>query len=427
LFLLLQLSQMTQENTMLFFISLLHILADLSRDILLPGWRDWKKMSLLQRDIMPCLIRKITHQRQNLLTGAKEQLHRYFDFMESGYMYTNPVISSASMISIVLLNWNGKRFLGDCIQSIRAQTYSEYDLIIIDDNSSDGSQEFLRHSIHDARVILHTENIGYCGGANCGIRETHGEYVLLMNPDILLEPDFLTRLLDGIRHDERIGIATGKLLRFDRHTLDSTGQFLRRNLRPLERGYGESDTWRYDHPEYVFSSCGALVMYRRTMLEEIALGDQVFDERYFAYYEDLDIGWRAQTQGWKAFYVPSAVACHYRGGGLAASTRKPTWVEKLPFVPAVSLLEKPPAIQRHIIKNRYLTLLKNASFREVMHGLPALVKFEVLLWGYILCVRPSLLRALFDLFRLFPETLRKRRMIQAKRKMFECLSGGEME
>ena len=326
------------------------------------------------------------------------------------------------MISIVLLNWNGKRFLADCIQSIRAQTYSEYDLIIIDDNSRDGSQEFLQHAVHDARVILNTENIGYCGGANCGIRETCGEYVLLMNPDILLEPDFLTGLLEGIRHDEHIGIATGKLLRFDRHTLDSTGQFLRRNLTPLERGYGEPDAGRYEQPEYVFSACGALVMYRRAMLEQITLDDQVFDEGYFAYYEDLDVGWRAQIQGWKTFYVPSAVAYHYRGGGLAASTRKLHWIERLPFVPAVSLLEKPPAIQRHIIKNRYLTLLKNVSFREIVHGLPALVKFEILVWGYVLCVRPSLLRILLDVFRLFPETLKKRRVIQAKRKVFERLS-----
>lgn len=327
-----------------------------------------------------------------------------------------------NMISIILLNWNSKRFLTGCIQSIRAQTYPHHELLIIDDQSTDGSAAFLQQHFPEYPLIQNTRKLGYCGGANLGIQHTNGEFVLLINADIILAPDFLARLLETIEREPHIGIATGKLLRFDRRTLDSTGQFLRRNLTPLERGYGEPDIGQYEQPEEIFSSCGGLVLYRRVMLDDLQIDGEVFDEAYFAYYEDLDIGWRAQVQGWRALYIPTAIAYHYRGGGLAASHPQATWIEQLPFVPNVSLFQKPPAIQQHVIKNRYLTLIKNASIRELWHGMPAILKFEFMLWGYILLARPQLITVVGDLLRLLPEALRKRKIIQAKRKVFECLS-----
>lgn len=326
------------------------------------------------------------------------------------------------MVSVILLNWNGKQFLHECIRSIEAQTSQAHEVIIIDDCSTDGSGQFLQQHYSRYRLFLNEENRGYCGSANLGIRESQGDFVLLMNPDIVLHHEFLNTLRASIAHDATIGTAMGKLLRFDRQTLDSTGQFLRKNLTPLERGYGEPDTGQYEQPEYVFSSCGALAFYRRAMLEDVQLDGMFFDETYLAYYEDLDIGWRAQLRGWKAFYVPTALAYHYRGGGLATFTRKASWIEGLPFVPNVSLTKKPVAIQRHIIKNRYLTLIKNASFREVFKGLPAIMKFEILLWGYVLCARPSLFMTVFEVIRMLPATLRKRQSIQSRRKVFECLS-----
>ncbi len=326
------------------------------------------------------------------------------------------------MISIVLLNWNGKRFLADCLHSIRAQTYTDYELLIVDDQSTDGSVALLHHEFPEYRLIRNTRKLGYCGGANVGIRQTEGEYVLLMNPDVILEPNFIERLLAYIIPQPHIGIATGKLLRFDGCTLDTTGQFLRRNLTPRERGYGERDTGQYEQPGPVFSSCGAVVLYRRVMLNDIQIDGAVFDEAYFAFYEDLDIGWRAHVQGWQAYYVPTAVAYHYRGGGLTTSPTQPTWIEHLPFVPQVSLFRKPPAIQRHVIKNRYLTLIKNASLKEIWYGLPAILKFEIMLWGYVVCVRPGLLSVLLNLFKLFPAALNKRKSIQAKRTVFERMN-----
>ncbi len=329
------------------------------------------------------------------------------------YAAGNPGVTRT--ISIVLLNWNGKRFLKDCIDSIQCQSYPNVELIIIDNCSTDGSQEVLQREYHQYPLLLNEKNLGYCGGANLGIRKARGEYVLILNPDVILDVNFLSHLIDAAEHDRSIGIVTGKLLRFDKHTLDSSGQFLRRNFSPLERGYGEPDTGKYEHPEYVFSTCGAVAFYRRAMLEDIQLNEEYFDESYFAFYEDLDIGWRAQLLGWKAYYVPTAVAYHYRGGGLSGQKRDKSWFERIPFFPAVSFTQKPEFIQRHVIINRYLTLLKNASWRDIFFGFPAILKYELLLWGYILCVRPALLTTLADLVKLFPDIVRKRRYIQSRK------------
>ncbi len=320
---------------------------------------------------------------------------------------------SHQRVSIIVINWNGKQFLQDCIQSIEMQTYQDTELVVLDNCSTDGSRELLSHLDGNYHLVLSDKNLGYCGGANLGIRSTNGEYVLIMNPDVLLHPDFLTHLLTAAQQNPEVGILSGKLLRFDKRTLDSTGQFLRKNMSPRERGYDEVDIGQYDRPGYVFSSCGAVVLYRRSMLEAIQLGGEYFDETYFAFYEDLDLGWRAQLSGWKAYYVPEAIAYHYRGGGLSEHKRQRQWFERISWIPNVSFVEKPQFIQHHLIVNRYLTMLKNASLADILIGLPAILRFEILLWGYVVCVRPSLFSTLFTLLKLFPQTLRKRQAIQS--------------
>ena len=319
------------------------------------------------------------------------------------------------MVSIILLNWNGKRFLTDCIHSLHTQSYQNVELLIIDNCSTDGSRELLQGQYLEHRLLFTKKNLGYCGGANLGIRNTSGEYILVLNPDIMLSADFLAHLVKKAEETRQIGILTGKLLRFDKQTLDSTGQFLRKNFSPLERGYGERDNGQYEQPGFVFSACGGAAFYRRAMLEDIQIEGKYFDETYFAYYEDLDLGWRAQLFGWKAYYEPKALAYHYRGGGLSEEPCKQSWIERLPWVPKVSFFQKPAFIQRHIIVNRYLTILKNASWSDILMGLPAILKFEVLLWGYVLCGRPSLFTTLIDLIALVPKALKKRRDIQARK------------
>ena len=319
------------------------------------------------------------------------------------------------MISIVVINWNGKKFLSACLQSLRLQTHQAVETIVIDNASTDGSREWLRQEENTvARLFLNEQNLGYCGGANQGIRHARGEYVLIINPDVILEADFLARLISCAEQHPDVGIFSGKLLRFDHRTLDSTGQFLRKNFTPFERGYDEEDRGQYDRADYVFSACGAVALYRRAMLDDIQLDGDYFDSAYFAFYEDLDIGWRAQLFGWKAYYLPEAVAYHFRGGGFSEHSQAGEWFERIPWIPRVSFTQKPLFVQRHILKNRYLTLLKNASWRELLAGLPQTLRLECLIWGYVLFARPSLALALRDVMTLLPRVWRKRKYIKQR-------------
>ena len=319
------------------------------------------------------------------------------------------------LVSIIVINWNGKRFLQECLQSLYAQTCRDVEVILIDNDSTDGSRELLREHASRCRLLLNSANLGYCGAANLGISASRGDYVLILNPDVTLSPDFLEKLASCAERNPQVGSLTGKLLRFDHQTLDSAGQFLRKNLTPLERGYDQPDTGQYNVAEYVFSSCGAAAFYRRKMLEDIQLDGEYFDDAYFAFYEDLDIGWRAQLFGWKAYYLPDAVAHHYRGGGFSSPSAPASWVERLPFAPRVSFTGKPRFVQRHILKNRYLTLIKNADWSELFIGLPKIARLEFLILGYMLLARPSLLAAWGDVLKLLPQAWRWRRHIQGRR------------
>ncbi|PID57800.1 hypothetical protein CSB45_06140 [candidate division KSB3 bacterium] len=326
----------------------------------------------------------------------------------------HPSSHTKQLVSIILINWNGKRFLPECLRSIREQSYPYLELFVIDNASDDGSAELLHTHYRHERLLLNHKNLGYCGGANLGIRKAHGEYILLLNPDIILEANFVEQLVRSAACNPHCGMFSGKLLRFDRQTLDSTGQFLRPDISPLERGYGEKDQGQYERSGPVFSVCGAVAFYRRAMLEEIRLADQYFDEHYFAFYEDLDIGWRAQLCGWQAVYEPTAVAYHYRGGGLNSQSKAAPWFERLPLLPKVSFSSKPLFIQRHVLVNRYLTILKNVSWRDLLVGLPAILRYEMLMWAYVLLIRPALFSTLIDVMRLLPAMLRTRKQIARK-------------
>jgi GT2 family glycosyltransferase len=328
------------------------------------------------------------------------------------------------LVSVIVVNWNGAKFLKGCLDSILTQSHSDLEVLIIDNASEDPSVQIVREGYPQLRLIENSENKGYCQGCNQGINSSSGRYVLILNPDTILTPDFIRNLIGAMELDPRIGMVTGKLLRFDQTTLDTTGQFLRWNLTPLERGYGEKDEGQFDTPGYCFSTCGAAAFYRRAMLEDIKIKGEYFDSSFFTYYEDLDLGWRAQLLGWKCYYTPWALAFHYRGGGLrshlpVALCPSPVVADKnlrtKSLFPRFSFLDKPPSLQRHIIKNRYLTLLKNLGVKDFFLIFPSLFLFDPLIWIYLGLIQPGLLRILPELLRLLPETLEKRRIIQSRR------------
>jgi GT2 family glycosyltransferase len=278
------------------------------------------------------------------------------------------------MISIIIANCNKKDLLKTCIDSIKEQTFTDIEIIVVDNASSDGSIEMLKTRCNDIKLIENKENLLFCKPYNQGIEASNGEFILCLNNDVVLEKDYLKEALYAINTDKKTGLVSGKILRMDKKTIDSTGLFLGRNRKAVERGYGKKDKGQYEKPGYVFGAGGACAFLRRSLLEDIKDKNGYFDETFGMYYEDLDLCWRARKKGWKAYYTPKAAAYHERGGttvGKSPESRK--------IFPYLSY-----DLKKRYIKNRYRCMLKNDSLWGILINLPFILWYEIKLWGYII-------------------------------------------
>lgn len=225
----------------------------------------------------------------------------------------NPVSSSA-LVSIIIVNYNAGSFLPKCIQSILFQAYPFVEIIIIDNASQDGSIALIAPD-EKIRIIQNQTNAGFARAQNQGMKLARGQYLMPLNFDILLTPDFLAEMVAAIEVSDRIGTVSPKFLRMvdgSRQTdqIDNAGLLLPGNRVPFHRGRDERDHGQYDAMDYVFGAMGAAALYRKEMLEDIAYQSQYFDESYFTWYEDVDLDWRARLRGWDCLYAPRAVAYH---------------------------------------------------------------------------------------------------------------------
>jgi GT2 family glycosyltransferase len=273
--------------------------------------------------------------------------------------------------------------------------------VVVDSGSTDGSADLVARGYPGVRLDAPRENVGFCRGTNRGIALTASPFVLALNPDTRLAPDFLERLLPAFE-DPAVGLAAGKLLRFDGKTLDSAGQELSRSRRPRDRGYGRRDHGQFDRDAEVFGACGAAALYRRAALESIAdPGGACFDESFFAFGEDLDVAWRARRLGWRAVYRHRAVGYHARGSTAAGRG----WLRW-----RAALLGHGPEIRFHVAKNRYLTILRNDSVAGYLSNLPFILARDLALVGLLLATSPGVFLRLWRERGVFREALRRRRL-----------------
>lgn len=307
------------------------------------------------------------------------------------------------LVSVVVINYNGAPYLERCLKAVLAQTYENIELLVIDNASTDGSAERVASFFPEARLIRNEGNQGFCKAFNQGARLSKGDFVMPLNPDVFMTRSFIAHMIVAAGQGERIGAVSGKLLQNQRGTIDSTGLFIGRDRRPRDRGQGEKDQGQYDTPGEVFAACGAAPLYRREMLEDVAVEGEYMDESFFAYYDDADLGWRARLLGWRCVYAPQAVAHHLRGGA-----------ERISRKPADSSQTQR---QIHPIKNRYLMMVKNDSLSDLVRDLPFIALSDIPRAFYILLFRPPLARGWWEFLRLFPRAWRRRRLIMAKRRV----------
>lgn len=236
--------------------------------------------------------------------------------------------------SVIIPNWNGLALLRPCLDTLHQQTLDAFEVIVVDNASSDDSVAVLQRDYPEVRTIALSENLGYSGGCNAGIREARGEIVVLLNNDIEAEPDWLAELVAALdRHPEAGFAASRMMIHTDRQRLNAAGDIYRRNGTPDSRGVCEIYGPPYDEETLVFGACGGAAAYRTAMLDEIGL----LDERFFMYCEDVDLSWRAQLAGYRCVYAPKAVVYHHMsatGGGALSSYyvgRNTLWVIALNY------------------------------------------------------------------------------------------------
>ncbi len=224
-------------------------------------------------------------------------------------------VQTGSQIAVVVPNWDGKAVLKACLDSLMAQTQKHL-TVVVENGSTDGSVEFLAEHYPGVTVLAQPKNLGFAGGVNVGIRyaiEQGCDYVALFNNDAVADKDWLAGLV-GSMDDDSVGIATCAFMSIDNKHVDSTGdQYTVWGL-PYPRGRGEADAKQHEHQTDIFGASGGASLYRVSMLKKIGL----FDEDFFAYYEDVDLSFRSQLAGWQVRYVPAAVAYHQIG----ATSRK---------------------------------------------------------------------------------------------------------
>lgn len=294
--------------------------------------------------------------------------------------------------SVIVVNWNGRHHLDACLGALGRQSFTDFETLLVDNGSTDGSPELVRSAYPWVRLLPLPENRGFAGGNNEGIRRARGRYVALLNNDTEAEPDWLAELVAALERRGDIAFCASRVLLFDRRdTLDSAGDYFADNGVAGKRGHLEPAS-RYSEPEEVFGACAAAVLYRRSLLEDVGL----LDEDFFLIFEDADLSFRARNAGHRCLYVPTARVYHKTNASIG--TYSPTYVY-------------------YGQRNLELVYLQNMPLGLLLKYLPMHLFYDALALGFF-ARRGRLwafLRAKAAVLGSLPAILRKRRLVQARR------------
>ena len=298
------------------------------------------------------------------------------------------------LVSLIIVNWNGKPWLKDCLAALRYQTYSPFEIIIVDNGSTDGSCEFLKQQFSHVKLLELPENNGFAGGNIKGLEIAQGEYIALLNNDTHVDSNWLECLIQPMLHDPFVGICSSKLILKATGQLESAGDGLTTWGVGFKRGL-DQDPGLYNEQEFVFGASAAACLYRRKMLEDIGF----LDLDFFFNDEDTDLNFRAQLGGWKCTYVPKAIVYHQVNATIGRMSDLHVYyhVRNLEFL---------------WIKNMPTGLMLRYAHHKLIQELGSFC---------YLCLRQGKWKAFFrakrDAIRLVPKMLKKRQKIQEQKKV----------
>ncbi len=315
-------------------------------------------------------------------------------------------MSDKERVSVTIVTYNSGRFIKRCLESVLAQRYANWEIIVIDNASTDGTVDILEQFEDRCQIVYNDENIGFAAAQNQAIRASTGTWVLTLNPDVLLLPNFIQAMVEGGQLDPQVGAVCGKLLAIlatfdlpDKPLVDSTGIYFTPMLRHLDRGSQEVDNGHYLQHEYVFGATAAAALYRRAMIEDVSIGDEFFDPDFFVYREDADVAWRAQLLGWRCIYTPHARGYHVRN--VLPGNRRAL----------------PPAINMHSVKNRFLMRMKNMTGHLYLRNWFSITARDLVVLGCCLVREQSSLKAFWYITRNWKQVMEKRREIMSRKRV----------
>jgi len=304
-------------------------------------------------------------------------------------MQTSVNMKHSCAVSIIIVNWNGEQYLHDCFRALKNQTFKDFEIIFVDNASDDNSVETARKLASDLKLLMNivmlSTNTGFATGNNKGLKQCSGKYIALLNNDTIAAENWLKALVEVMDKHQEVGICASKLIVAGTDIIDSAGDSFYTDLRGFKRGEGEPASL-YDSQEYVFGACAGAALYRKRMLD----GTDLFDEDYFLIFEDLDLNFRAQLNGWKCLFVPDAVVYHKVNAS----------VKKLGYISNV-----------HMARNEKATILKNIPAVLLLKYLPLYLLEEVIFSFYYHARHRSMktyLRGNYEFFKNIPAYLKKR-------------------
>ena len=314
-------------------------------------------------------------------------------------------------IDVSIVTWNSDAFVDKCLRGVADQEDVDCEVVVVDNASTDGTIRSLQQWSDFIKLIQLPMNSGYSHAHNIAVQGSSAPYIACLNPDVFLEEDYLSRIVRFLDCNPRFGGAIGKIEQSKDFSkleesatrtgcIDTMGLEIRRSRHFVARRFGLPDTGLEVAPEEVFGVDGMAPVYRRTMLEEIAVGSEYFDEDFFAYCEDQDLSWRARLCGWRFACVPTSVAHHVR-------TWKPS---KITARRVIS-----PIQRRHAIRNHYWMIIKNDSPALACLHLPFILSRLLLIIAYSALFERHSLLAFVDIFRKMPQIAKKRRLIMSRR------------
>jgi GT2 family glycosyltransferase len=278
--------------------------------------------------------------------------------MEGQLSYRGRSKIMSQRVAVIIANCSGRSCLEKGLPTVFAQTYPDYEVVIVDNASTDGSVEWIQSEYPQARLIINNQNLGFSKASNQGILATTAPYIATLNYDTHVDPAWLSKLVDAVATDPAIGMGAPKILCAQPpHLIDSLGIEVDRAGFAWNRHNGQADDSE-EHQHYeVFGPSAAAALYRREMLDDVGL----FDESFFAYYEDVDLAWRACLAGWRCLYIPTARVYHANFAVLGDAS---------------------PLRAYLLARNRIWTIAKNYPSPEVLRSLPLILIYDVLSLAY---------------------------------------------